>query len=388
MKLFRQTKISDLPIQKDSYIYSISSTAEKDDLRFDSNRLLTKSDQLLALSSDNSLLVLDPETLSVVPNGHFRNVSSSVTVAKYFGGNEIISAGRDGDIAFWDLRHGKTKSLTTPQGPKEPISALACNKDAQYVAAGTELEGNGPGDVSVFVWDLRNPSTVLRKYTESHTDTVTELRFLPYPSQASKVLLSGSTDGLVNVFDTTQAEEEDAVLQVINHRSAIHRTGLVGDDIYALGTDETLSFYAQQSPDVNDQEPEPYALGDIREMLSCEYAVKIWNDQNPLLVVGNHSNHANVQLIPMRRAELSDTSPPKWATNIDARIELVGGHGEEIVRDVYVDADSKIVYSCGEDGIVRQWCEHELQDIEMTGSTPVKRKTGDMLERSEKKKKK
>jgi WD40 repeat protein len=387
MKPYRQTAISSLPIQKDSYIYSISGTVERDDFGFDSGLPLSKSGRLIALSSDNSLFVLDPETLSVIPDGHFQNVSSSVTAAKYFGGNEVISAGRDGNITFWDLRHGKTRSFTTPEGPKDPVSALACNKDAQYLAAGTELEGDGPGDVSIFIWDLRNPSTVLRRYRESHTDTITELQFLPYPSQSSKVLLSGSTDGLVNIFDTTQAEEDDAILQVINHRSAIHHTGLIENDIYALGTDETLSFYVQQSPDLNHQEPDPYSFGDIREMFSCEYAIKLLNNKNPLLVVGNHLSHADLKLIPLRRATMSDTSSPKWIADTDIRIELVGGHREEIVRDVYVDADSKVIFSCGEDGMVRQWCEHEMNDVEMAGSTPAKRKTVDIMERSEKKKK-
>jgi WD repeat-containing protein 89 len=384
MKTYRQTAISNLPIEKDSYVYSISSTIEPDNIKYDTCRPLSSNDRLFAVSSDNSLLILSPETLSVVPGGHFRNVNSSVTTAKRFSGNEVLTAGRDGKIAFYDLRQGETRSLSTPQGTEDPISALASNAGSFYIAAGTELENDGPGRVNVFVWDLRKPSEVLRTYSESHTDTITELQFLPYPAGGSRTLLSGSTDGLVNVFDLTQEEEDDAILQVINHRSATHHTGLIGDDIYALGTDETLSFYVQQSPEEDFQEPDPYALGDIRERLSCEYAIKIWNDNTPLLAVGIHSENPAMKLIPLIRS--TDSASPKWVPTIDSRIELAGGHGEDIIRDYYVDTDARVIYTCGEDGTIRQWRDHEIQDVEMGGSTPVKRK-GEKLHSSEKRKK-
>jgi WD40 repeat protein len=136
--------------------------------------------------------------------------------------------------------------------------------------------------------DQRNPSAPLLSLIESHTDTITSLQLHPnHPT----LLLSSSTDGLVNIFDTSQAEEEDALYQVINHGSAIAHAGFMypGTDIYALGTDETMSFYALQSTKEDEEEPAPKAFGDVREALGCEYLVDMhWVGGLPFVAGGKH----------------------------------------------------------------------------------------------------
>jgi WD40 repeat protein len=275
-----------------------------------------------------------------------------------------------------------------PGGAKSPISALACQGVSTYFAAGTELEGDGPGDVKIFVYDRRQSKEVLRTYTESHTDTITELRFLPWPDVLGKVLLSGSTDGLVNIFDIDEAEEDDAVMQVINVHSAIHHTGMIGDELYALGTDEKLSFHARHPPTVIHREAGPVLLGDIREPFSCEYAVKLWNDSTPLLGVGNHSEHPDLKLVPLVRKPREELRSPNWMPDLENSIHLTGGHGEEIIRDFYVDSESKTIFTCGEDGAIKQWRDNDIEDVEMEEATPAKRKLLDRNDGSGKKKKK
>ena len=103
-------------------------------------------------------------------------------------------------VRGWDLRSKKpVVDIACPGGEKDPIATVACNAASNTIAVGTELENNGPGDVNIYLWDARKPKEPRNRYSESHTDTITELRFLPYPSNTSNVLLSGSTDGLVNV---------------------------------------------------------------------------------------------------------------------------------------------------------------------------------------------
>ena len=275
MKTYRQTACSSLLIPEDSYIYSIATTAAQDDIQYNTFQSTSQSDRLVAISSDDSLLVLDPETLSTVPNGHIPSANKSITCLGRFAAagqqcNVFLTAGRDGTVRGWDIRSSKAVlKFQCPIREREtvsaPISALDSNFESHLIAAGTELEGDAPGDVAIHVWDSRNSQKTRVTYSESHTDTITELRFLPFPSNSSTVLLSGSTDGLVNIFDTTVGDEDDAVLQVINHRSAVHHTGLIGDEIYALGTDEKLSFYTQQDPNPEHKDPDPFVLGDLRE---------------------------------------------------------------------------------------------------------------------------
>jgi hypothetical protein len=62
-----------------------------------------------------------------------------------------------------------------------------------------------------------------------------------------------------------------------------------GTDIYALGTDETMSFYALQSQKEEEEEPTPKAFGDVREALGCEYLVDMhWIGAQPFVAAGKH----------------------------------------------------------------------------------------------------
>ena len=108
-----------------------------------------------------------------------------------------------------------------------------------------------------------------------------------HPSNA-KILLSASTDGLINIYDTTTAEEEDALHQTINHGSSVHHAGFLNDvDIFALSHDEKFSTYEMvtkleqtvESSSSND-------LGDLREKLSCEYVANVLPRTGGEAVVG------------------------------------------------------------------------------------------------------
>ncbi|KAL8636658.1 MAG: hypothetical protein Q9228_005971, partial [Teloschistes exilis] len=89
--------------------------------------------------------------------------------------------------------------------------------------------------------DSRATSQPLLQYVESHSDDVTELAF--HPSQTS-CLLSGSTDGLINLYDTTITDEDDALIQVFNHGSSIAHADFLSDhEVFALSHDEIFSIY-------------------------------------------------------------------------------------------------------------------------------------------------
>lgn len=61
---------------------------------------------------------------------------------------------------------------------------------------------------------------LLGAYWESHSDDITAVRF--HPSQVYS-LASGSTDGLVNVFNLREPEEDDALLYSFNTNSSVVR---------------------------------------------------------------------------------------------------------------------------------------------------------------------
>lgn len=132
---------------------------------------------------------------------------------------------------------------------------------------------------------------------ESHSDDVTDLSFQPAnPS----ILLSGSTDGLVNLYDTKITEEDDALIQVFNHGSSIAHAGFLSDqELYALSSDEIFSIY-----DTGDFQPDgdhevTRAFGDLRPQLQCEYLVDLVTSAStgPILAAGSHRSAPLLSLL-------------------------------------------------------------------------------------------
>lgn len=122
---------------------------------------------------------------------------------------------------------------------------------------------------------MRNASKPFRQYTESHNDTITQLAFHPLNPQT---LLSAATDGLVSLFDATIEDEDDALVQVLNHRGAVHCAGFLGaDEVYAISSDEQLSVYATSKPsDAEDAVLPITSFGDVREQLQSSYVIDVY----------------------------------------------------------------------------------------------------------------
>ncbi|KAF2754652.1 WD40 repeat-like protein [Pseudovirgaria hyperparasitica] len=326
---------TNLGLPSDTYVYSIVSTAP-----FNANG------RLAIISSDDSLRLIDATTLQLLlPDGLFTLVNRSVTCLKRASadGNVLSTCGRDGEINCWDLRsHKNVSQIKAPRGL--PLSALEWNPLSSTIAAGVELDCNPPGEAPVFIWDMRNVARPKLELLESHNDTITDLHF---SSTHPSLLLSCATDGLVNVFETEQPNEEDALHQIINHKSAVHHAGFLrqSNSIYALSTDEVLSTYSLQGPDEIAVDPDPTHHGDLRERLGCEYIVNIvYGDSDaPFVAAGSHSRQS-LTLYPFPLAD-----------SVDVTWELAGAHGDDIVRDVLVDAPTSTVFTCGEDGQVKAW---------------------------------
>jgi WD40 repeat protein len=364
-----QTLSSNLGLPQNSYIYKIITTSPRLD-----PYSYSQIDRLAVISSDDSLRIFDPATLKVVPNGVITAVNESVTClerADEAASTIIATAGRDGFINFWDKRT-QQKALTIESRMSPPISpssstilnrsnnspahklisSLTCNTPRNFIAAGIENPDDGPGDSPVYVWDQRNVSAPQLSFIESHTDTITNVKLHP---DLPTLLLSGSTDGLINIFDTSKPEEDDSLYQVINHRSAVAHAGFMypSTDIYALGTDETMSFYSLQSQDESEEEPAPKVFGDVREALDCEYVVKMhWIGDEAFVAAGKHSSSA-LSLIPM--AKRMGGGPLEYECDLGRVARLQGAHREEVVRDVFTDVHAHTTYTCGEDGFVRAW---------------------------------
>lgn len=319
----RQVASSSLGTPKDTYFFSIAQQHEL----------------CLAIASDNSLRVFSPDDLRLV-----RSFAQCVAGVTSLASDHSVTyvAGRDGAIRAFDVRSDDQSKLVG-QYDKGGISAIAVQ--ANLVAAGTESVKEGLGDVDVLVYDVRGSTQPIRIFKESHTDTITNLTW--HPSQTD-LLMSGSTDGLVSIFDVQQADEDDALKQVLNPKTAVHCSGFLTDDqAFVLSTDEQFFIYGLDKAGAAEEEALPFKeFGDLRPQLDCSYVVNLLSASflpSPILVHGN-LEHRNLALTMLESPGYS----------IGRTVILSGAHDEEVVRDLKLMNETTAL-SCGEDGKVKLW---------------------------------
>ncbi|KAI9744469.1 MAG: ERAD-associated protein [Claussenomyces sp. TS43310] len=297
--------------------------------------ILPLGDGVAAISSDDSLRLLDPIALHA-PLNVVENVNRDVTCFAPLDGPEglmVCTAGRDGKVCIVDPRQG-AKVAEVKSDRNVPILSLATSWQNTSIAGGTELANS---QASVIIWDTRFMDQPRLQYVESHSDDVTALQY--HPTQKS-ILLSGSTDGLVNIYNTTILEEEDALHQTINHGASIHRSGFLTEmEVFALSHDEKFST-TQMVVNVDEsvEEPPSVLFGDLRDKLGCEYVANVIARPGGggVVGIGAHSRE-KFDLVHLH-------NEPPWALSQDSAVTLEGAHGSEIVRSFcFIDQHQMIL---------------------------------------------
>ncbi|KAB8338835.1 hypothetical protein FH972_021779 [Carpinus fangiana] len=380
---YQKIASSPLGVSSDAYIYSAIP--------------IEPPHKFLAISSDDSLSIFEVDSQTIKPisikSNHHKGLTCIQTFTTPSGSQAYVTAGRDGHIrAFSWPNHSQLWDLTTPNG--KSISALATHPspDGLLLAAGTEHADEGLGDVAVYVWTLHPTAapTLVRSYTESHTDTVTALHFAP---AGAPRLLSASTDGLLHCFDLAAADEDDAVLVTFNNRAAVHHACLLTNDmVCAVGHDERVSFYSvREEPELGEAETKP-GPWDLRALLGCDYAASVRpgaGGDSVIVAVG--ANKLETAVVPwvglctFRVGLELLKAPPEPRFEGEMWMRLEGAHGEEVVRGVCYDyaqeGQLRIVLTCGEDGTVGMWRPVEGAAVERREKSKKDKDKGDKAHR-------
>ncbi|ROW10791.1 hypothetical protein VPNG_05379 [Cytospora leucostoma] len=300
---------------------------------------------LAAISSDQKLTLFNPLRLSQGPQKTIRTAHGNITCARAFDvSNSIVcTAGENGTVSLWDPRlDGSKAQIATPTGSDAPIVSLACSTSGNAIAAGTEYANH---QASILIWDARGGSTPRIRYDEVHSDDVTELNFHP---TSANILLSGSTDGLVNVCDTNIADEDDVVIQAFNHGSVHHAGFLNGTEVYAVSHDEKFALYDVAESQENGAAT--WDVGDIREALKCQYVANVASKlgDNGAVIGAGTQDQQLFQLIHMSKS-------PGWGFRAETSVGLPGAHGSELVRSFCFVDQEQVVFTAGEDGQIIAW---------------------------------
>lgn len=115
-----------------------------------------------------------------------------------------------------------------------------------------------------------------------------------HPSRQN-ILLAGGDDGLVSLFDSNIAEEDESLLQVINH-GPIHRAGFIGDHrIFALSSDQNFAVHPVSTPG-DEQDPEPTLIGDVRPLIPCQYVIDVLKSgEDYVIAAGTNTEYVTRQ---------------------------------------------------------------------------------------------
>ncbi|TPX30223.1 hypothetical protein SmJEL517_g06160 [Synchytrium microbalum] len=221
-----------------------------------------------------------------------------------------------------------------------PFLSLSVNSDQKIVAGGTEFAKTEEEDEShILFYDVRNASQTLKVFTDVHSDDITQVKF--HPTQ-SNIMLSGSTDGLLCLYQLDEALDEDESLYQVIKEDSVHKAGFFGPSaeyIYLTTHMETFSIW-------NDEADVIVNYGQVKKIssphLTVDYLIDVSyspEDQRLYLFTGSQTGNVGIFNSSLEGLELMYT--------------LNGGHND-IVRGVAWDSKNTIV-SGGEDGNICSW---------------------------------
>ncbi|KAL1893099.1 hypothetical protein Cpir12675_004245 [Ceratocystis pirilliformis] len=304
---------------------------------------------IVAITSDQRLTAFAPDRLESGPVFSTTTAHENLTNVRILDDEAslVATTGSNGIVSLWDLRDSPHKAeVARFQGGDAAVMSIACDPRTNTVVVGTELQDR-THTASIFVWDIRSTPSESHKYTEVHSDDITELKF--HPTDAN-FILSGSTDGLVNVCDLRITDEDEVVVQTFNHGASIHHADfLTATEVYGLSNDERFALY-----DMAEQVEKGSAfldVGDLRKPLGCQYIANVTTkiDGSGAIIGAGSQDQQAFTLVHMAKG------PETWALDQSSAVTLPGAHGEELVRGVCFFDESHAVFTGGEDGAIKGW---------------------------------
>ncbi|KAM9777789.1 WD repeat-containing protein 89 [Neosynchiropus ocellatus] len=302
---------------------------------------------LAVACSDFTVRLHDSETLQLRGECHGHQAPLCGITPSHSTVELLYSGSADGTVRAWDLRVPGSGSVQTfCSKDSYSLCSLDLSCSDTLLCAGTEQVDQE--DSYLLFWDPRKDGTLLGAYSESHSDDVTQVRFHPKDKDR---MASGSTDGLVNVFDLSQGAEDEALLATCNSDSSASSVCWCGpglDQLLCLSHDEGLHLW-DLSCLHNDQAITRYSTPDARSLplLSGEACLDYliggqWlEDAQKLLVVGG----TNMGVVHLTECDNK---------GLHLLRSLEGGH-TATVRCFLWDAAGESLVTGGEDGQLLQW---------------------------------
>jgi hypothetical protein len=136
-----------------------------------------------------------------------------------------------------------------------PYDVTVFDVSDNIVALGSTLKDQ---ESHISFYDFRNLQKPITVFNDVHSDDITALTFLN-----DKALLSGSTDGLINVFNLSSFDEDQDLHTTIKYDS-VHKIGYFSNYIWAISHMETLGVFTIDGDLIKD-------FGDVRSNTDIDH---------------------------------------------------------------------------------------------------------------------
>ncbi|XP_056645769.1 WD repeat-containing protein 89 [Diorhabda sublineata] len=260
--------------------------------------------------------------------------------------NLVYVATSDGLIKVLDLRTPKNfifqfSDTTVENGDNKLFNCFDLSSNDRLLAAGTDV---WEGDAYILFWDTRN-TKLLGAYWESHDDDITQVKF--HPDDMNK-LISGSTDGLINVYDLSKACEDDALIDTLNTELSVHEllwfNNRNKDCISCISHTSDLQLW-----DLDNGAPYVSFSG---EQLSKNIGINDNEDESDAFYLAKCNETSNGLLIVAGKGECHRLSKIQ-NNSVVPFVEL--HNNKQRIMDSTFNENSNILITGGEKGLINIW---------------------------------
>ncbi|NXU77306.1 WDR89 protein, partial [Oreotrochilus melanogaster] len=302
--------------------------------------------------SNNSIRIYNRETLNFLQE--YKSCSGILHGVRFAHACDsvVFSACSDGTVKCWDIRLASQEAVQIFSGyPSNVFISFDINCSDLIVCAGTEKVEQ---DTFLVFWDARGITNCagttkepLGVYSESHNDDITKICFHPIEPN---LVVSGSTDGLVNVFDINKDNEDDALISTCNSDSSVSFIGWSGKDykqVYCTTHDEGFCWWDMAQLDTEEPITRLHVL-DVRDAVctennSLQYLVGgLYHEKADKLFLLGGTSTGNIHLISCDTDGLSLVGT------------LCGGHSAT-VRSFCWNQEDESLLTGGEDAQLLLW---------------------------------
>lgn len=327
-----------------------------------------KGSLVAVLCSSGSVRIYDKERLNILRE--FSGRPGFLNGVKFANSCErVYSSCTDGTVKCWDARLASEKPVQLFKGYPSNIFIsfdISCND--HVICAGTEKVDD---DALLVFWDARVNSQDLSStkdplgaYSETHSDDITKVCFHP---RNPNMVVSGSTDGLVNIYDISLDNEDDALVTTCNSVSSVSSIGWSGKDykqVYCMTHDEGFYWWDLNHLDT-DQPLTCLSIQDVREVVtmresSLDYLIGgLYHEKMDTLFVVGGANTGRVHVLSCTASGVVHTA------------SLPGGHAATI-RSFCWDTQDDSLLTGGEDAQLLLWKPEAREEKTFTKKVSMK----------------